>query len=486
MGVGHDGSLATVGFCGCAGCGAGDQAAAGGSLRQALTGSESSGDGTVDALLAGSSYKWGPIGLMGQSVTVTYSFMTSNPDYNSADPTFATFNAAMQAATRLALAQWSSVATITFVEVSDAGAGGTIRFGSNAQTNTAGYAYYPSTSAIGGDVWMSNLFDYNLAPVVGNYGYLTLMHEIGHAIGLKHPGAYGSTDEGPYLPSATDTTDYTVMSYTTGSVVYPTTVGAYDALAARYLYGYAGTGTIGNVTFGSAAAEVFSGDGGVQFIHARDGNDYIAVFGGNDGVAAGSGKDTVLAGDGDDLIYGNVGSDLLSGGVGADTIFGGQNDGPASVGDDGVLAFRTGVETVVGGAGDDVLYGNMGADLLIGGEGADRLFGGQDADTLSGGAAADTLNGNRGGDLLIGGDGFDRFVFGASSGSDTIADFTYFTDYLVISRNVNGSGISSFSDVVSRATQVGNDVVIDLGGGNSVTLQNYATTSLVSADVLIV
>ncbi len=55
MGAGHDGSLATVGFCGCAGCGAGDQAAAGGSLRQALTGSESSGDGTVDALLAGSS-----------------------------------------------------------------------------------------------------------------------------------------------------------------------------------------------------------------------------------------------------------------------------------------------------------------------------------------------------------------------------------------------------------------------------------------------
>ena len=40
MGVGHDGSLATVGFCGCAGCGAGDQAAAGGSLRQALTGLE--------------------------------------------------------------------------------------------------------------------------------------------------------------------------------------------------------------------------------------------------------------------------------------------------------------------------------------------------------------------------------------------------------------------------------------------------------------
>jgi serralysin len=54
----------------------------------------------------------------------------------------------------------------------------------------------------------------------------------------------------------------------------------------------------------------------------------------------------------------------------------------------------------------------------------------------------------------------------------------------VIQSNVNGSGITSFSTLVSHATQSGTDVVIDLGSGNSITLLNYSTSSLVSADVL--
>src|SRR3546814_9115392 len=84
------------------------------------------------------------------------------------------------------------------VEVPDAGAGGAIRFGTESMSDAAGYAYYPSSTELGGDIWIANNFDYNTSPVVGNYGYLTLMHEIGHALGLKHPGDYGG-GEGPYL-----------------------------------------------------------------------------------------------------------------------------------------------------------------------------------------------------------------------------------------------------------------------------------------------
>lgn len=456
--------------------------------RLALSASESSGDDTIDALVAGNSSKWGPAGLMGQSVTVTYSFMTAAPSYN-ASASFQAFSETMKAAARLALAEWSEVASIAFVEVSDAGAGGAIRFGTEAMTEASGYAYYPSTDAMGGDIWIANNYDYNTSPTVGSYGYLTLMHEIGHAIGLKHPGNYnagGGGSEPPYLSAGQDNTDNTVMSYTDGSVQYPTAVGPYDTLAARYLYGYSGTGTIGNVTFGSDAAETFSGDSGVQYVHARDGADHVALLGGNDGVAAGAGRDTVLGGDGSDLVYGNQGVDVLSGGDGADTMFGGQNDGPASAGSaDSTLALRSGVETIDGGLGGDILYGNHGSDLMLGGGGIDRLFGGQEGDTLSGGDGDDSLNGNRGADVLVGGGGYDSFVFGSTSGNDTISDFTYYTDYLVVQRDVNGSGIASVSDVISRATQVGADVVIDLGGGNTVTLSNYATSSLNAYDVLI-
>lgn len=488
MDWGHDSGLSAGGLCGCGNCASGQAATLDG--RQSLSTSESSGDSTIDALVAGTSYKWGPTGLMGQSVTVTYSFMTSAPSYNSGTTTFQEFNDTMKAAARLALAEWTEVANITFVEVADTGNGGSIRFGTESMSEASGYAYYPATGESGGDVWIANNYAYNTSPVVGEYGYLTLMHEIGHAIGLKHPGNYnagGGGTEGPYLSSATDNTDNTVMSYTDGSVLYPTSVGPYDILSARYLYGYSGTGTIGNVTFGADTAETVTGDSGVQYVHARDGADYIALLGGNDGVAAGSGIDTVLGGDGGDLVYGNLGADLLSGGSGSDTIFGGQNDGPASAGsDDSYAAFRSGIETIAGGDGGDMLYGNLGGDLMLGGSGIDQLFGGQDADTLSGGAGDDSLNGNKGTDVLVGGDGLDRFIFGAGSGADTVSDFTYFTDYLVIQSNVNGSGITSFSTLVARATQVGSDVVIDLGSGNSVTLTNYSTASLISDDVLII
>lgn len=193
---------------------------------QYLATAESSTDDYIDAVVYSVSNKWGP-SMMGVAETVTYSFMDSLPSYHEADATFAAFNSAMETAARSALDAWSAVSTITFVEVSDAGDGGQIRFGTNYQSGSAGYAYYPSTSEIGGDVMIANNFDYNLAPDVGGYGYLTLLHEIGHAIGLKHTGDYNSTgaSDGPYLPSSIDNTDTTVMSYNDGTQFHPIVVG---------------------------------------------------------------------------------------------------------------------------------------------------------------------------------------------------------------------------------------------------------------------
>src|SRR3546814_15448527 len=88
---------------------------------------------------------------MGQAVTVTYSFMTATPSYGPDVTNFQVFNDAMRTAAGQALAEWSEVANVTFVEVPDAGAGGAIRFGSESIADAAGYANYTSSTELSGD-----------------------------------------------------------------------------------------------------------------------------------------------------------------------------------------------------------------------------------------------------------------------------------------------------------------------------------------------
>src|SRR3546814_9405806 len=102
MNWGHDSGLSGGGLCGCAGCASGHAAALDG--RQALTASQTSGDSIVDALVAGGWSKWGPVGLMGQAVTVTYSFMTATPSYGPVVTNFKVFNDALRPAAGQALA----------------------------------------------------------------------------------------------------------------------------------------------------------------------------------------------------------------------------------------------------------------------------------------------------------------------------------------------------------------------------------------------
>ena len=55
-------------------------------------------------------------------------------------------------------------------------------------------------------------------------------------------------------------------------------------------------------------------------------------------------------------------------------------------------------------------------------------------------------------------------------------------DTILIGPNVNGSGIVDYASLQSHLSQSGADVLIDLGAGNSVLLQNVQLAQLTAAD----
>jgi VCBS repeat-containing protein len=121
-----------------------------------------------------------------------------------------------------------------------------------------------------------------------------------------------------------------------------------------------------------------------------------------------------------------------------------------------------------------IAFGLNGNDIIVAGNGDDVLVGGQNNDVLSGGA---------GNDVLIGGGGADTFVFKPGGGHDTILDFSHSQGDKI---DLSGYDIASF-DSLSVAVS-GADTLIDLGNGNSVTVQNtvlQSQTTLVASDFIL-
>jgi len=89
-----------------------------------------------------------------------------------------------------------------------------------------------------------------------------------------------------------------------------------------------------------------------------------------------------------------------------------------------------------------------------------------------------------GDETFPGAPGADVFVFADGFGQDTITGFTVGEDRIDLSGVLNPDW-TTFADVQAAAAQVGDDTLIDLGGGNTITLVGVPVTNLSAADFLL-
>jgi Ca2+-binding RTX toxin-like protein len=311
-----------------------------------------------------------------------------------------------------------------------------------------------------------------------SYGWHTLMHEIGHSLGLSHPFASSGTLKPDFLAlpfaefnklgfNLTSSEDlnkeyFTIMSYDdqiphSGTDTYAQTPMILDVIALQKIYG-SGYGTTdasnSTITPGTGAYRTYFDAGGLDTINLSNytNGSYLSMgqnLTGVDqkvGVLASSNDyinisqkkspealrwfygdyENAIGSDSADKIIGNIYSNNIAGGSGNDTITGGGGD-----------------DTLNGGDGNDQILGSNGDTgryFVDAGNGNDYInLWTSTNNTVNGGAGDDTLSGSFYVDTLIGGDGNDSITgyggadtINVSSGTDTITDLGNGADILIV------------------------------------------------------
>lgn len=341
-----------------------------------------SGNTHIDSLLGGS--KWG--GSLGQGFSLSYSFFSEGlsyyaTDYSSDNEYLAAYRltSGQMTSIRNALQSWGTVTNLSFQEVQDSATWtGDLRFAgySDMGSQAAAWAYYPTTAPVGGDVWIGPATN-DTAPLAGTYDFHTFVHEIGHALGLKHTFETES-DNNNILSGIYDDARYSVMSYNADYDFLPSGPMLFDVAAIQYLYGKNMGWQTGNNTYNwDASARIFQtiwDAGGVDTIDAS--NQLRGVS-----INLNSGQ------------FSSIGQDIYNYATRQYT-----NNCLT-------IAYGCTIENATGSGYADQLTGNAANNTLNGGAGADQMIGGDGSDTYHvdniGDSVVESSNSASGTDIVL-------------------------------------------------------------------------------------
>lgn len=460
-----------------------------------------SGDRNVDAVLIGTKIT---------STNLTYVFPAEPADYGpyydaGQSKQLLAFNQLQRQAVRDGFDMIEGYTNLTFREVSAGEARderATFRFG-QTKSESVGSAMgnfphspdpqAPDAQNPSGDIWFGRTQQpYYTNPERGNWGYVTILHEIGHTMGLKHGGDdYTTLDFKDYfdldsslfgtrsLEWKNDGQLWSLMTYSTApnsrnifngdQENQATSFMMYDIAALQYLYGANYNTQSGNTVYrwDPTTGENFingvgqgrpAGNKVLETIWDGGGNDTYDLSDYENGVSVDLRPGATSALSQEQLPVAHAYTDLevftFTGSIGNALLHNGDA--------------RSLIENAIGGAGDDRLIGNQADNLLVGGDGDDFFEGMSGSDTIVGGAGADTAS----------------FSAATSGISVALNDGAFAIrvvngDDVDVLSGIEGIGGTRFDDVL--AGDAGDNMLAGGAGGNDVLVGNDGNDRLIGA-----